>query len=47
MAVSPEHAERLVGAYGTRIDQVSQTAKRPEDLGVWLGADLTAAECTI
>ena len=39
-----EHAERLVGAYGTRIDQVLQTAKRPEDLGVWLGADLTAAE---
>ena len=26
------------------IDQVLQTAKRPEDLGVWLGADLTAAE---
>jgi glycerol-3-phosphate dehydrogenase len=39
-----EHAERLAGAYGTRIDQVLQTAKRPEDLGVWLGADLTAAE---
>jgi glycerol-3-phosphate dehydrogenase len=39
-----EHAERLVSAYGTRVDQVLQTAKRPEDLGVWLGADLTAAE---
>jgi glycerol-3-phosphate dehydrogenase len=39
-----EHAERLVGAYGTRVDQVLQTAKRPEDLGAWLGADLTAAE---
>jgi glycerol-3-phosphate dehydrogenase len=39
-----EHAERLVGAYGTRVDQVLQDAKRPEDLGVWLGADLTAAE---
>jgi glycerol-3-phosphate dehydrogenase len=39
-----EHAERLVGAYGTRADQVLQDAKRPEDLGVWLGADLTAAE---
>jgi glycerol-3-phosphate dehydrogenase len=39
-----EHAERLVGAYGTRVDQVLQTAKRPEDLGVSFGADLTAAE---
>ena len=39
-----EHAERLVVAYGTRVDQVLQSAKRPEDLGVWLGADLTAAE---
>jgi glycerol-3-phosphate dehydrogenase len=39
-----EHAERLVAAYGTRVDQVLQSAKRPEDLGVWLGADLTAAE---
>jgi glycerol-3-phosphate dehydrogenase len=39
-----EHAERLVGAYGTRVDQVLQDAKRPEDLGIWLGADLTAAE---
>jgi glycerol-3-phosphate dehydrogenase len=39
-----EHAERLVDAYGTRVDQVLQDAKRPEDLGVRLGADLTAAE---
>jgi glycerol-3-phosphate dehydrogenase len=39
-----EHAERLVGAYGTRVDQVLQNAKRAEDLGVWLGGDLTAAE---
>ena len=39
-----EHAERLVVAYGTRVDQVLQSAKRPQDLGVWLGADLTAAE---
>lgn len=39
-----EHAERLVGAYGTRVDEVLQAAKRPDDLGVRLGADLTAAE---
>jgi glycerol-3-phosphate dehydrogenase len=39
-----EHAERLVGAYGARVDQVLQTAKRPEDLGAWLGGDLTTAE---
>ncbi len=39
-----EHAERLVGAYGTRVEQILQSAQRPEDLGVWLGADLTAAE---
>jgi glycerol-3-phosphate dehydrogenase len=39
-----EHAERLVGAYGTRVDRMLQNAKRAEDLGIWLGADLTAAE---
>jgi glycerol-3-phosphate dehydrogenase len=39
-----EHAERLVGAYGTRVDQILRDARRPEDLGGWLGADLTAAE---
>jgi glycerol-3-phosphate dehydrogenase len=39
-----EHAERLVGAYGTRVEQILQSAERPEDLGVWFGADLTAAE---
>jgi glycerol-3-phosphate dehydrogenase len=38
------HAERLVGAYGTRVAQILQSAQRPEDLGAWLGADLTAAE---
>jgi len=37
-------AERLVGAYGTRVDQVLQAAKQPEDLGARFGADLTAAE---
>jgi glycerol-3-phosphate dehydrogenase len=39
-----DHAERLVGAYGTRVDRVLHDAKQAEDLGVWLGADLTAAE---
>jgi glycerol-3-phosphate dehydrogenase len=39
-----EHAERLVGAYGTRVAEILQSAKRPEDMGAWLGADLTAAE---
>ena len=39
-----EHAERLVGAYGTRVDRILQDAKRMEDLGVRLGADLTAGE---
>jgi glycerol-3-phosphate dehydrogenase len=39
-----EHAERLVGAYGTRVEQILQSAERPEDLGVWFGADLTTAE---
>jgi glycerol-3-phosphate dehydrogenase len=39
-----DHAERLVGAYGTRVDRILQDAKQAEDLGVWLGADLTAAE---
>ena len=36
--------ERLVGAYGTRVDRILQAAKRPEDLGVCFGSDLTAAE---
>jgi len=42
--LSKEHAERLVGAYGTRVDQILQAAKRPEDLGVCFGSDLTSAE---
>ncbi|MGA8653334.1 MAG: FAD-dependent oxidoreductase, partial [Xanthobacteraceae bacterium] len=42
--LSKEHAERLVGAYGTRVDRILQAAKRPEDLGVCFGSDLTAAE---
>ena len=39
-----EHAERLVGAYGTRVEQVLQAAREPQDLGPCFGADLTAAE---
>jgi glycerol-3-phosphate dehydrogenase len=39
-----EHARRLVAAYGTRVERVLGAAQRADDLGVWLGADLTAAE---
>ena len=39
-----EHAERLVGAYGTRVEQVLQAIREPQDLGACFGADLTAAE---
>jgi glycerol-3-phosphate dehydrogenase len=42
--LAEDHAERLVGAYGTRIDNVLQEATRPDDLGARFGADLTAAE---
>jgi glycerol-3-phosphate dehydrogenase len=38
------HAERLVGAYGTRVEQVLQAAREPQDLGACFGADLTMAE---
>jgi glycerol-3-phosphate dehydrogenase len=38
------HAHRLVGAYGTRVDQVLQAATCLDDLGERLRADLTAAE---
>ena len=38
------HVERLVGAYGTRVEAILQGATRPDDLGVCFGADLTAAE---
>lgn len=37
-------AERLVRAYGTRVEKVLQGARRLEDLGENLGAGLTAAE---
>jgi glycerol-3-phosphate dehydrogenase len=39
-----EHAQRLVRAYGTRVDRVLGSAKTLDDLGPLLGADLTAAE---
>ena len=38
------HARRLVSAYGTRVNRVLGTAKSLDDLGMRLGADLTAAE---
>jgi glycerol-3-phosphate dehydrogenase len=39
-----EHVRRLVCAYGTRVERVLGPARRLEDLGGCLGADLTAAE---
>src|SRR5205085_10646458 len=38
------HARRLVRAYGTRVERVLGPARRLDDLGPCLGADLTAAE---
>jgi glycerol-3-phosphate dehydrogenase len=38
------HARRLVQAYGTRISRILGSAKRLDDLGPRLGADLTGAE---
>jgi glycerol-3-phosphate dehydrogenase len=42
--LSDDHARRLVGAYGTRAGRILRSAKRLDDLGPCLGADLTAAE---
>jgi glycerol-3-phosphate dehydrogenase len=42
--LSEAHIRRLVQAYGTRISRILGSAKRVDDLGAWLGADLTAAE---
>jgi glycerol-3-phosphate dehydrogenase len=42
--LSEAHARRLVRAYGTRLDRVLGPARSLEDLGPWLGADLTGAE---
>ena len=38
------HARRLVRAYGSRVERLLENVARVEDLGPWLGADLTAAE---
>jgi glycerol-3-phosphate dehydrogenase len=42
--LSEAHTRRLVRAYGTRVDRVLGPARSLEDLGPWLGADLTGAE---
>ena len=42
--LAEDHARRLVDAYGTRVANVLKTATRLDDLGICLGADLTAAE---
>jgi glycerol-3-phosphate dehydrogenase len=39
-----QHARRLVRAYGTRVERILGPARRLEDLGPCLGADLTGAE---
>lgn len=39
-----QHAQRLVRAYGTRVENVLKNAARFDDLGQRFGADLTAAE---
>ena len=38
------HTQRLVRAYGTRLDRIMGDARRIEDLGARFGGDLTAAE---
>jgi glycerol-3-phosphate dehydrogenase len=42
--LSDTHAERLAGAYGTWVSRFLGSARRLDDLGPCLGADLTAAE---
>ena len=42
--LAPSHAERLVGAYGTRAAIILAGARSKNDLGVVFGADLTEAE---
>jgi glycerol-3-phosphate dehydrogenase len=42
--LSEAHARRLVRAYGTRVERVLGPARRLDDLGRCLGADLTAVE---
>jgi glycerol-3-phosphate dehydrogenase len=42
--LTPDHARRLVRAYGTRAERVLDKARGIDDLGTRFGADLTAAE---
>ncbi len=42
--LSEPHAQRLAGAYGSRVTQILQSARRLDDLGPVLGSDLTGAE---
>jgi glycerol-3-phosphate dehydrogenase len=42
--LTPDHARRLVRAYGTRVDRVLGNATGLDDLGMRFGADLTGAE---
>ena len=42
--LADRHVQRLVRAYGTRVESVLGTARNAQELGPWLGADLTAAE---
>ena len=42
--LTEDHARRLVRAYGTRVERVLGPARRLEDLGPCLGADLSGAE---
>jgi glycerol-3-phosphate dehydrogenase len=42
--LTDDHLRRLVGAYGTRVENILNTATRLDDLGMRFGADLTAAE---
>jgi glycerol-3-phosphate dehydrogenase len=42
--LSESHATRLVRAYGTRIERVLGAARTADEVGPWLGADLTGAE---
>jgi glycerol-3-phosphate dehydrogenase len=42
--LTDDHAQRLVNAYGTRVDRVLGAATALDDLGQRFGADLTAAE---
>ncbi|HEY6257187.1 MAG TPA: glycerol-3-phosphate dehydrogenase [Xanthobacteraceae bacterium] len=42
--LSEAHVGRLAQAYGTRISAVLGSARHADELGPWLGADLTGAE---